>query len=435
MHRDRRNLVLLGPVDSGKSALIKLIAGGGSRRNDRSRVVDINLAPDEPGIRARLFEPAAVDRNRVCLDIVREQTTDTCFVVVVVDITKSVDFTNELVSLKELSELLSDLSYSLFGNCMIAFTHIDDLPAEVNTDRLVQQEFQEILSLVENRCMFLNTTDRSQESRGRALEQFIRLTKLTLKILCYGNNVFKSEAFLPGLFGEISDNVYLYRAPDLNLFNPSQHRTTPELSNLLGDQENIGKGVSAFVILIGYSEVFSRAMLDLIKSIPTSLGLDAESAEYFWNRAIIVFNTEGHDNPEGIIRDSIIGNIGIKEIVNIAGGRYTYVSENLSSNENQTKLEEHCRNIKITNNNREFIGGRNVMERALRETTETNLPAPLARVPKFTLLYRVASFLTSLARILSVGPYKLAIFSVVIGLGASIYAVYNLYSNLKGFTF
>ena len=199
MHRDRRNLVLLGPVDSDKSTLTELIAGKGGRRNDRCRELDINLAPDEPGIRIRLFEPAAVDRNRVCLDIVREQTADTCFVVVV-DITKSFDFANELARLNELSELLSDLSYSLFGNCIIAFTHIDELPAEVNTDRLLQQEFQEIVSLVENRYMFLNTTDRSQKSRGRTLEKFMRLTKPTLKILCYGNNAFKNEAYL--LFSE-----------------------------------------------------------------------------------------------------------------------------------------------------------------------------------------------------------------------------------------
>ena len=116
-------------------------------------------------------------------------------------------------------------------------THIDELPAEANTD-LVQQEFLEIVSLVEIRYMFLNTIDGSQESRGRALDQFMRLTKLTLKILCYRNNAFKSEAFLPGLFGEICGDVYLYRAPDLNLYNPSQHTTTPELSNLFGDQAN-----------------------------------------------------------------------------------------------------------------------------------------------------------------------------------------------------
>ena len=181
--------MLLGRVDSDKSAFRDLIVGGG-RRNDRCREVYINLTPDEPGICVRLFEPAAVDRSKVCLEIVRERTADTCFVVVVVvvvDITKNVEFANELVSLKELSEFLSDCSYSLFGNGMIAFTHIDELPAEVNRDNLVQQEFQEILSFVDNRCMFLNCTDRSQESRGRALEQIVQLSKPTLRVLCHGN--------------------------------------------------------------------------------------------------------------------------------------------------------------------------------------------------------------------------------------------------------
>ena len=132
-----------------------------------------------------------MDRSKVCLEIVRERTADTCFVVVVVvvvvDITKNVEFANELVSLKELSEFLSDRSYSLFGNGMIAFTHIDELPAEVNRDNLVQQEFQEILSFVDSSCMFLNCTDRSQESRGRALEQIVQLSKPTLRVLCHGN--------------------------------------------------------------------------------------------------------------------------------------------------------------------------------------------------------------------------------------------------------
>ena len=194
MHCNTRNLVLLGRVDSGKSVLTDLISGRGAGGNDRCREVDIQLNPDEPGILVRLFEPAVVDRNKVCLDTVREQTADTCFVVVV-DITKGVEFANELVGLKELSEYLSDLSYSLFGNSMIVFTHIDELPAEVNRDRLVEGEFQEILSLLDNRCMFLNCADGSQESRGRTLEQILQLSKPTLRIVWYGNTQFPSSWF------------------------------------------------------------------------------------------------------------------------------------------------------------------------------------------------------------------------------------------------
>ena len=61
----------------------------------------------------------------------------------------------------------------------------------------MEGEVQEILSLLDNRCMFLNCTDGTQESRGRALEQILQLSKPTLRIVCYGNNFFKSEAFLP----------------------------------------------------------------------------------------------------------------------------------------------------------------------------------------------------------------------------------------------
>ena len=122
--------MLLGRVDSGKSVLTYLIAGGGGRRNDSCREVDIKLNPDEPGIRVRLFEPAVVDINKVCLDTVREQTGDTCFVVVV-DITKSVEFANELVGLKELSEYLSDWSYSLFGNSMIVLLTLMSFPLKL----------------------------------------------------------------------------------------------------------------------------------------------------------------------------------------------------------------------------------------------------------------------------------------------------------------
>ena len=353
MQCNARNLVLLGRVDSGKSLLTELFVGGeGARRNNLCREVDIKLTPDEP---------AAVDRNRICLDIVREQTTETYFIVVV-DINKSVEFGNELVSLKELSEYLSEYSYSLFGNCMIVFTHIDELPAEFNRGRVAQQEFEEILSLVDNRCMFLNCTDRSKENRDRALDEIVQLSKPSLRILCYGNDGYESESFLPNLFGEISENMYLYRAPDLNIFDPFEHKTTPELMNLVGDQERIGKGVSVFVILISQSEIFSRSMLDLIKRIPYFLELDAESESYFWDRVLIVFDTKGRENPDKIIRDSINGNIGIKDIVETAGGRCTYVS--LSENESLSRIVMGCQEIVQTNFRTEFIGGRDVCVRA-----------------------------------------------------------------------
>ena len=369
-----RNLVLLGPVDSGKSALTELIVEGGGRRNDRSRQVDINLAPDEPGIRARLFEPTAVDRNRVSLDIVREQTTDTCFVVVV-DITKSAEFANELDSLKELSEFLSDLSYSLFGNCMIAFTHIDELPAEVNTDRLVQQEFQEILSLVENRCMFLNTTDRNQESKGRALEQIIRLSKPTLRVLCYGNTEFPSS-WISDIFDmpEFSTRI---RATGLQLsFHPNLtvaaiHRTFELESDLLlkiGQADEIGTGISVIVILITLTGPYHTGYGMLMDLLPGRHGIDPNYEKYFWSRVVIIFHlNEG--NYTSIIKHSIDNSVGIRILLIRAGWRYTYMGKYRPNSEFILQFISLCKRVRDENNNREFIGGKNINERAIRDIT------------------------------------------------------------------
>ena len=372
MQHSTRNLVSLGREDSGKSVLTELIVGGGGggggdRRNTPYREVDVSLT--EPGTRLRLFELApidAIDRDTV-LDIVK-QTAETCFVVVV-DINKSVEFMNELVSLKGLSDYLSDYSYSLFGNCILVFTHTDELSSEINRDRMVQQEFEEILSLVAQKHIFLNCTDRSGNNRDRVLEGIVRLSRPTLRIVCYGNNAFKNESFLPGLF-EISENVYLYRATDLDLFHQFEHVTSPELLSV------VGEGVSVFIVLISLSEIFSQSMADLIKRIPSFLGLEARNEEYFWKRALIVFDAEGRDNPARAIQESIHGNSGIRNIIETAGNRYTYVT--LSMDESLPRLLTKCHEIKQANNHTEFIGGRDVNARALT-TTATLIQARNSR--------------------------------------------------------
>ena len=427
MQHSTRNLVLLGREDSGKSVLTELIVGGGGggggdRRNTPYREVDVSLT--EPHTRLRLFELApidAIDRDTV-LDIVK-QTTETCFVVVVVDINKSVEFMNELVSLKGLSDYLSDYSYSLFGNCILVFTHTDELSSEINRDRMVQQEFEEILSLVAQKHIFLNCTDRSGNNRDRVLEGIVRLSRPTLRIVCYGNNAFKNESFLPGLF-EISENVYLCRAPDLDLFHQFEHVTSPELLSVVGDAEHIGKGVSVFIVLISLSEIFSQSMVDLIKRIPSFLGLEARNEKYFWKRALIVFDAEGRDNPDRAIQESIHGNSGIRNIIETAGNRYTYVT--LSMDESLPRLLTKCHEIKQANNHTEFIGGRDVNARALR----TNVTLRQARNGRWSW---VINFIQSIRNKLFQHRKKLFFgvgFCAVAGVGLCRYREYNFNRTL-----
>ena len=300
--------MLLGLVDSGKSVLTDLIAGGGGgggRRNDRRREVNVKLNPDEPGIRVRLFEPAVVDISEVCLDTVREQTGDTCFVVVV-DINKSAEFANELVGLKELSEYLSDWSYSLFGNSMIVFTHIDELSAEVNRDRLVEGEFQEILSLLDNRFMFLNCTDGSQESRSRALEQILQLSKPTLRIVCYGNTQCPSSRFenvikMPEFATQLGASGLKFNFhPDLSAYAidiAEEFDLSPQLIQVIGQADETGSGIDVYAILFTLTISYDVAYEALMNYFPGRYGLNTKCGKYFWSRAVVIFHMNEGNYP------------------------------------------------------------------------------------------------------------------------------------------
>ena len=375
MQCNARNLVLLGRADSGKSLLTELIVGGeGARRNNLCREVDINLTPDEPATHVRLFEPAAVDRNRICLDIVREQTTDTYFVVVVVvDINKSVEFGNELVSLKELSEYLSDFSYSLFGNCMIVFTHIDELPAEVNRDRVAQQEFEEILSLVDNRCMFLNCTDRSQEGSDMALSELVQLSKPTLNVLCHGNTESPSS-WIKGILTEFVIQFQVSRMefhfyPNLTVVDLDRlFDLEPDLSRKIGQPDDIGTGISVIVILVTLTSPYHTGYELLINRLPGRYGLDLNNEKYFWSRVVIVFHmNEG--NYTSVIKQAIDNNPAIMNLLIRSGWRYTYMGKYRPNNIFVQEFISLCHRVRDENNNRQFIGGKNINQRAIRDIT------------------------------------------------------------------
>ena len=323
----------------------------------------------------RLFEPAVVDISEVCLDTVREQTGDTCFAVVV-DITKTVEFANELVSLKELSKYLSDWSYSLFGNSMIVFTHIDKLSAEVNRDRLVEGEFQEILSLLDNRFMFLNCTDGSQESRGRALEQILQLSKPTLRIVCYGNNefptsriqdIFEMQEFATQLE---ASGLQLHFHPDLTVADIYKiFDLDPDLSRVIGQADGIGTGISVFVILITLTEAYHTGYDNLTNHIPGRHYLDPKCEKYFWSRAVVIFKMNEGNYP-AVIKHSIDNSSGIRRLLIRTGWRYTYMGKYRPKTPNSEFINQFislCHRVREENNNRQFIGGNNINERAIRD--------------------------------------------------------------------
>ncbi|KAI6657225.1 hypothetical protein LOD99_11171 [Oopsacas minuta] len=358
-----RNLVLFRGVDSVKSSLTDLIFGQDN----------VRISPHGREVRAsssclRIFETNSDDRE-LCLHILRSQTLETCFVVVI-DITKSTEFVNKLESLKHLSDHLADWSYSLFGNCLITFTHTNELAAGVDKQQLVDREFGEILSLVNRRYMFVNSTIVTQENRDRVLDELLHLSKPILTILCYGNNEFTSGELQFNLTEEKTRNIpyriSIHHAPDLDLSNAfTQPVYTPELARLIRQPDRIRIGVSVFLILISLDSIFSQSMFDLITDIPNLHGLRNECSEYFWSKAVIAFDTNGHPNPEEMIRLSINGNDGIKNMVNKVGGKYVYLSQ-VRLDALMNDLLVQSQKVGLINQNNEFIGGGDVNGRALR---------------------------------------------------------------------
>ena len=368
-----RNLVLVGGVGSGKSDLADFIIGEEirERRQTGGREVKIG-SPDKPNTCLRIFEANQGNRNDECLDVLRSQTVDTCFLVVV-DITKGEEFVNELASLRGLSEHLADESYSLFGNCCVVFTHIDELAVVADKQEIADREFGEILSLVDGRCMFVNSTLRTQENRDRMLGQLLQLSKPVLRVLCYGNLRYPST-----MVQEITNvleystqlehsGVKLNFFPDVyNPFVEQQIILRQELSRLIGQPDEIGNGVSVIVILINLKEGFGTGYWEVVNSLPRSYGLDPISEKYFWDRVVVIFHILG-GTIQASMKHHIDRNPAIKELVTRIRGRYTHTSPTDSKQIFIQEFISLCERVKSENNFRQVIGGKDVITRATKD--------------------------------------------------------------------
>ena len=368
-----RNLVLVGALDSGKSVLADFIIGEeiGERGQSGGREVTI-VSPDKPNTCLRIFETNQENRNDVCLDVLRSQTFDTCFLVVV-DITKGEEFVNELASLRELSEHLADGSYSLFGNCCVVFTHIDELAAVADKQEIADREFGEVLSLVDGRCMFVNPTLRTQENRDRMLGELLQLSKPVLRVLCYGNYTYPCE-----MIQKITDVLEYSTQLEISgvklnfyrdVYNPllvQEINLGQELSRLIGQPDEIGNGVSVIVILINFRVGFSADDRDVVNSLPRSFGLDPISEKYFWDRVVVIFHITGGTIQSGM-RHHVDRNPAIKELLIRVRWRYTHTSPTDSKQIFIQEFISLCERVKSENNFRQVIGGRDVITRATKD--------------------------------------------------------------------
>ena len=180
-----------------------------------------------------------------------------------------------------------------------------------------------------------------------------------VNILCYGNNDFKCSKLKFELSKErvrnlrsLPPEISLHCAQDLDLFDRFADPVyTQEMIQL------IGEGVDVFLILIDLNHIFSQSMFDLLTSIPNILKFEEVDKQYFWERAVIAFDANDHPNPEDQIKKSMERNTGIKWMIKMVGGRYTYLST-VEPNALVDGLVKQCLFLTAKHSDKELTGGK-----------------------------------------------------------------------------
>ena len=232
----------------------------------------------------------------------------------------------------------------ILRNTMLNKEELDRFREEYK-DPEAKVSFEEVLQF------YSPLLERSNENRAGLLQGC-----KPVNILCYGNNHFKCSELKFELSEEKVRNlpfeISLHYAQDLDLFDRFAYPVyTQEITQL------IGEGVDVFLILIGLNNTFSQTMFDLLTSIPNILKLEEEDKQYFWERAVIAFDANDHPNPEDLIKKSMKGNIGIKRMVEMVGGRYTYLST-VKPNALVDGLVKQCQILITKHNGKELTGGK-----------------------------------------------------------------------------
>ena len=334
-----RSFILLGKNSSGKSTLGNLLLGSkqfsehkfpeafgltvkvhsGEAKIESGQVYDLNGSPNEILNIQVLDQPGINDQNfkfenhceflKKCIAVAKAEMTATFLILI--DLQGSFFSSEELITMLNLAEILSDCSYSFFSNAIVVFTHADKLDPHMKRDTLKQilyekvreEDFeciQELIDLVEERYIFINGQDRSDLNRFTILKNLFALTKPNLTVYINGNNGFRGNE-LKQLFREdeykdsfernlLKQDVEYHFNPDLNLFRKHERRNLEEdISNALEKLSGITKGISAMVLLISLEEVFNKEIYNLILNLPKTYNLGKEFKQDFWDYACILF--------------------------------------------------------------------------------------------------------------------------------------------------
>ncbi|KAI6660084.1 hypothetical protein LOD99_14425 [Oopsacas minuta] len=368
-----RSFILIGQVSDGKSTFGNLLFGGGDDGPFRThtgrdafgltqeqmgmltqvnrRVIDGGIDEDQrlnfqiidqPGLSDPNFEIQDHAKNLIkCIKTSHIEMSVTF--ILVFNLNSPYISQSTFNDILQLADLLALSSYSLFGNAVIVFTHVDQL-GDVDYEEKLNEKLKDtkwiglqiILNLVENRYIFVNGLDKHDDNRNRILKLLFHLSKPTLRIILHGNNNFPHEEMqdLLGITGNCSFDHEKYRleinfTDDLDVFEPN----TP---------------------------------LDLEREIGTTV-----------DQSIALLN----------VRENLRRNVALSRIVSKSNSRYIWVEDNPRQNYKTiiNRVIEQCLEVKYYCEGRDFIDGSviremNRLERELRKFKQISKGSPKKKI-------------------------------------------------------
>ena len=157
----------------------------------------------------------------------------------------------------------------------------------------------------------------------------------TYRIAIHGNNGFKSDHLLNQIQRpDENDDTEMEKFElllfsDLNLNRTSsQVEPSEEVLGLIEQSEH-GLEVSAVLVLISLTEIFSEGMHKLILKLPYNkfYGFNQKNEKEWWKHVIVVFSFgDFEDKLESRVKEAISKNGGVKDIVKKAENRYICMS-------------------------------------------------------------------------------------------------------------
>ena len=153
--------------------------------------------------------------------------------------------------------------------------------------------------------------------------------------------------------------------PDLNVHHIDELRK--QYKNLDNQVERaiesmiaLGEGVSAMVVLISLESLFSNEIKNLTLDLPNCYISENERAiiervNDWWGYVFIVFKVHDETTAHTEIELNLKNNSAIKYLVEKAGGKWTWISQNTPMNTCKDRMIETCLSVRKDHGGKVFI--------------------------------------------------------------------------------